>query len=348
VPLTFDYTSVFIHVSKEPYENGEERGVYIHLRGGGVNQAFYLAGRNSTPESAICAQKPANPFSGANRARANRYAGSGALTVEFKRHITTEGGKQPVDAVETSSILQQCGAYTLLPCDNSITLVAPDSASLEEDNPAAVKAAIESGLPEIASLMKPVFYQDNAHTLFVEPNVTERTIEEWQEWVTRTPQPEPGWVKPDWWKDIIVIPEIPWKGPIPDPRDPRLGFEIDPGSLINPIPGFDWLVNPGTGLLFDGVLIGPAGRPGLEILPAGGIAEGGSLVNVNPGSGLGAGSTVVLTRATTLEESGLTQVAGGLNIVGSGGFNSALEKNFKESNRSGFGAGMSGAGRFGR
>ena len=32
--------------------------------------------------------------------------------------------------------------------------------------------------------MKPVFYQDNAHTLFVEPNVTERTIEEWQEWVT--------------------------------------------------------------------------------------------------------------------------------------------------------------------
>ena len=74
--------------------------------------------------------------------------------------------------------------------------------------------------------MKPVFYQDNAHTFFVEPSVTERTIEEWQEWVTRTPQPEPGWQKPDWWKDIVVVPEMPRKWPIPDPRDPASAFRL--------------------------------------------------------------------------------------------------------------------------
>jgi hypothetical protein len=344
---SFNPITVFVHVSKAfDAETGEESGVYIHL-GGAINQAFHLAGRNSAPEQASYAAKPDNPYNSANTELANRYSGSGGLKVSFQERITTEPGKTPPKA--NPSILQQGGAYTLLPCDNNLTaLGVSEDAYLTAANPAAVKAAIERGVGGIASLMRPVFYQDNAHTLFVEPSVTERTIEEWQDWVTRTPQPEPGWRDPDWWKEIVVIPEMPKKWPIPDHRDPRGGFPIDAGSLINPKPDFDWLVNPGTALEFDGVLIGPAGRPGLEILPAGGIAEGGSLVNVNPGSGLGAGSTVVLTRATTLEESGLTQVAGGLNVIGSAGFNVALEKNFNELNRSGFGAGMSGAGRFGR
>lgn len=346
---TYDPKSMFIHVTKEPYENGEERGVYIHLSDP-IDQAFHLAGRNSIPEMAGYEAKPVMPYSNSG-VRANRYTGNGALTVEFKRRITTEDGKPPVDSVETPSILQQGGGYTLLPCDNTLTaLGVSEEAYLNAANPAAVKAAIERGVGEIASLMKPVFYQDNAHTLFVEPSVTERTIEEWQDWVTRTPQPEPGWRDPDWWKEIVVIPEMPKKWPIPDPRDPRGGFRIDPGSLINPVPDFDWLVNPGTGLLFDGVLIGPAGRPGLEILTAevaGVIAERGTPVNVNPGSGLASGSTVVLTGTTTLEQNGLTQVAGGLNIVGGRGFNSALKQNFNESNRTAFGVGIPAAGQIG-
>jgi hypothetical protein len=346
----FDPRSVFAHVSKAfDAQTGEERGVYIHL-GGAIHQAFHLAGRNSAPEQASYAAKPGNPYNSANTERANRYSGSGELKVSFQERITTEPGKTPPKA--NPSILQQGGGYTLLPCDNNLTaLGVSEEAYLNAANPAAVKDAIERGVGEIASLMKPVFYQDNAHTLFVEPSVTERTIEEWQDWVTRTPQPEPGWLDPDWWKEIVVIPDIPKKWPIPDPRDPRGGFRIDPGSLINPIPDLDWLVNPGTGLLFDGVLIGPAGRPGLEILTAevaGVIAERGTPVNVNPGSGLASGITVVLSGTTTLEQNGLTQVAGGLNIVGGGGFNSALTQNFNESNRTGFGVGMPAAGRVGR
>ena len=297
VPLDFHPRTVFIHVSKEPYEDGEERGVLVHLKGPDNFQfSFYLAGRNSTPEKSNSISAPANPYS-PNVVRANRYAGGGALTVEFKHHITTEDGNAPVDTVETPSILQQGKTFTLLPCDNNITL----------------------GSPEIASLIKPILYQDNANTLFIEPNVIERTIEEWQDWVTRTPQPEPGWRNPDWWKEFVVIPELPKKLMMPDP--------IDNGSLINPKPDFDWLLNPGTGLLFDGVLIGPAGRLGLEIRPAevaGVIAEDGTSVNVKSGSGLASGSTVVLTGATTLKKSGLTQLGSGLNIVGSAGFNSAL------------------------
>lgn len=236
----------------------------------------------------------------------------------------------------------------LLPCNNNITaLGVSEDAWRDAADPAAVKAAIESSLGELATLIRPVFYQDNRHTLFVEPNVTERTIEEWQEWVTRTPQPEPDWRQPDWWKEIVVIPDIPRKWPLPDSGDPwRL--PIDRGSLINPIPDRDWLINPGTAIRFDDVLIGPTGQPGIEILTAVEAAAGQGSVSVNPGSDLVGGSTVVLRDENTFARSGLKAIGGGLNIVGGSGFNSALEKNFNDLNRSGFGTGAPGAGRIGR
>lgn len=352
VPQNFKPRSVPIHVSKFYDKTGEEGGVYVHL-GGGINRTFFLAGRNSAPESKSYSansprgDRPANPYK-ANTVRATRYSGGGPFTVVFKQRITTEPHKAPL--VETPSILQEGSEYTLLPCDNNIILGAPDPASLDANSPAAVAAAIESGLPEIASLIKPLFYQDNAHTLFVEPDVTERTIEEWQGWVAPTPRPEPDWTNPDWWKDIIVIPKVPWKDPIPDPKD-RWIIPIDPGSLINTKPEIDWLVNPGTVLLFDGVLIGPVGRPGVEILTtdaADVIAQGGAPVKINPGSGVASGSTAVLTDPTAFERNGLTQVAGGLNVIGGDGFNSALGQNFNELSLLGFGAALSGAGLAGR
>jgi hypothetical protein len=213
-------------------------------------------------------------------------------------------------------------------------------------DPEAVQAAIESGLSEIALLIKPVFYQDITYTFFVEPDVTERTVEEWQECITPAYEPERVWQQLDWWKkDLVVVPQIPRKGPFPD-GDPWRS--IDPGALINPTQDRDWLVNPGTGLLFDGAVIGPAGRPGVEILTGGatrGAAAGEKPVHVNPGSDLAAGSAAVLTGDATLEQAGLAEVAGGLNIVGGGGFNSTLAQNFNEFNRAGFGAKMAGVGR---
>ncbi len=468
VPFTFAPSSVFIHVSKE-YEAGEERGVYIHL-GGAINQAFYVAGRNSAPEKDAYSAKPTNPFS-ANTEHANRYAGESALTVTFNQRVrnghianqipfwrlyneniqdhfyTTDAAERdrairdygykddgvacyvlpggdrtgiplfrlwndkagdhfyttkiadrdrairdygykdegvacnvlPVgdssgtplyrlwnanvgdhfyttDATErdraikeygftredsdcavilreeqskTLDILGRQGAYTLLPCDNSLfALGISDEAHEKTPNSTGVKIVIESGMGEIASLVKPVFYQDNAHTLFIEPNVTERTIEEWQEWVTRTPQPEPEWREQNWWNEIKVIPELPEKFLIPDIR----------GPIGN---GRDWLVNPATVLQFDNVLIGRNGQPGLHILN-GKVAEtiGRMPVNINPGSGFASNGMVVLADIGTFENNGLIQAPSGLNVVGGAGFNSALAKNFDELTRSGFGAGM--------
>ena len=174
--------------SPKSHTKTEERGVYIHL-GQPFGQAFYLAGRNSTPEYATYRAAPASPY-GATSGPATRYRGGGALTVKFAQQIKTEigGGKKTTASPQT--ILQQGHSFTLLPTDNDITLGPPDPATLDADNAAAVAAAIQSGLAEITSLMKPVFYQDNAHTLFIEPTVAEQTTEQ-TEWVTPTPLPGP-------------------------------------------------------------------------------------------------------------------------------------------------------------
>jgi len=78
-------------------------------------------------------------------------------------------------------------------------------------------------------------------------------------------------------------------------------------------------------------LIGQKGRTGLSVLPStgvpGAIMDGGMPVNVAAGSGVGADSTVIAPAANTLYRAGLTQAAGGLNIVGSSGYNSALAQN---------------------
>lgn len=346
--ISVDPRDVFVHVTKEPYDKdtGEERGVYVHL-GWPFNQAFYLAGRNSIPEKAPFSGAPENLYS-ASTVKATQYAGSGRFKVTFNGRITV-GQSGSTHSLETPSILgQEGGSYTILPCDNNITLGAPDVASIAASDPAAVKAAIESGLAEIASLMKPIFYQDNRHTLFVEPSVTERTIEEWQEWVTRTPQPEPGWIDPDWWRDIPVKPEIPRKWPLPDPGDPPWFDLIDPASLVKVRPGNDWLVNPATGLLFDGELVGPGGRLDVMILPASevgaAVAVGSSTVDVHPGSSIGSGSTSVLLGTGSVEKAGLKRVQGGLNVIGGAGLNSTLVQNVDALARSGFAANAVGFG----
>lgn len=342
--------AVFVHVSKEPYEKGEERGVYVHLSAP-FYKAFYLAGRNSVPEMRDYNPRPVNPYS-ANDGNGTRYLGSGPFKVSYAQRITSTEAEKWTPVMAIQDILRQGREYTLLPCDNNISKLGVSEDSYKDaDDPSAVKAAIDRGIEGITSLIKPVFYQDNEHTFFIQPNVTERTIEEYQEWVPRPSRGEQALEKPDYLEKIPVIPQKPWDKPILDPEVWRSDSPVYPDSVIKLKTDEDWLVNPGTVLLSEGELIGPGGRAELEIGPstevADSIAKGGMLVNVNPGSSLATGDIVVLPGTVTLKQTGLTLVAGGLNIVGNDGFNPSLAKNFREFNQAGFGAGMSNAGGIG-
>lgn len=361
VAQDFNPREVFIHVSKE-YTNGAEGGVYVHL-GGKIEAAFFLAGRNSAAESrtyaanGIQGAKPENPYT-ANKLQATRYSGTGGLGVRFQKTITTEQGD--TQGTESFSILREKvmdtslthlplgPRYTLLPSNNNLTAMGVSEEAFQDAvKPEAVKAVIESGLGEIMALMKPVFYQDNSHTFFVEPNVTEETLEAWDGWMPRPIQPEFQWSRPGWWDELEVIPAIPTKEVLPGPRGRWQDLELDRRSLINPGPVDDWLLNPGTVLLFDSVLIGATGQPGLHIRTgelSADIAEAGGSLNVNPGSSLAAGETIVVADSGALQQSGLVPAPGGLNVVGQSGFNAALSSNFKASKLQGFGAGTAVAG----
>jgi len=307
--FNFDGAKVFIHATKD-YEDGEERGVKIHL-GGEINQAFHVVSRNSRPTRANREPEPRIPYN-APDVQANRYGGNGAFKVTFAQRIETEAGKGTKTTTATPDILQQGGAFTLLPCANRITL----------------------GSEEIASLVTPIFYQDDqSNTFYIEPTFKEKTIEEWQEWVTRTPEPEVEWDHPDWWDKLRVEPMGPKpKLPVPvDPGDPIWRSEIDPRARFEMADKQDWLVNPVTAVQYDDELIGPTGRTGLAVQSVPGTTntfeDVATSVHINAGSAIAPGSRVIAVDNNALASAGLAPAVGGLNVIGANGLNSALAKN---------------------
>ena len=196
-----------------------------------------------------------------------------------------------------------------------------------------MRQTVSLGTPEIAALVTPVFYQDDrSNTFFVEPTFKERTIEEWQEWVTRTPKPQVEWDHPDWWDKLDIKPLVPrQKLPIPvDPDDPIWRTEIDPRARFEMTDRQDWLANSATVVQFDGELVGPTGRAGLAMQPAaaaGAVDGAAPAITVNAGSAIAPDQAVVAVDTMTLASTGLTQGVAGLNIIGGAGLNSALLKN---------------------
>ena len=316
----FDPAKVFVHVEREL--SGD--GLIVQLSKA-LNGGFRLANRNSSPQPDHTSRTaPANPYT-VNEAHAAGYRGSGALKVTLAPRITTEDGKAPMRPAETPGILRQGGAFSLLPCDNDITLSAH---GLAPGSP-AVEAAIQAGLAEVAALMKPVFYQDERHTFFVQPDVTERTVELWEEWITHPAQPEQEWDRPEWWWDqLVVMAQIPRKESLPPfpggppPGDPT----VDPRALYTLTPADDWLVNQGTTVLFADRLIGPQGDTGMEIVLTTAVPGGAEVIAVQPGGALPADTFAVV--AGHVGNGQVRQLGGGMNIVGPGGFNSALALNY--------------------
>lgn len=277
---------------------------------GAQARAFYLAGPNSNVVKVDGQPAPANRY-GAETPRATRYSGATPLTVNFQQRITTEPGKNPEPSKSVSTILGgSVGGYTLLPCDNRLALEVPESAYEGATDPDRVKEALQSSLEELESLIKPVFYQDHAHTFFVEPDVAERTIERWESWVQPTP--------PTHTFDPSALHE--WRLKHVRPHHPGSGRPPYGAS-----PAGDWLVNPATLVRFDDKLIGPQG--GVELTfeqPTPAASRLGVPVRVNSAGAVDAAEVAVLGDGLTLEQVGLKQPAGGLRVVGRGGVNVAL------------------------
>ncbi|ETP66943.1 hypothetical protein G159_19950 [Planococcus glaciei CHR43] len=239
----FDPSTVVITVSKEAgEETGTDGAVRIHLNSPILTHYFRVASKNSDPQFISSSTNVSDlPYSIYDTTY-NRFKGSGALLVKFVQKLETTDGVKKAESPAPHPILSHGGSYTLLPSSNQMKF--PNK--------------------EFAPLISPFFYaDDDLYTFFVEPSITETTIDKWQGYTISRPSQKPRW-------DIVIkdpprdfIPVIPPKyqhvnfkqmeiKPQPDPVDTTALYDIKANT--------DALTQPGTAVQFGDVLIGPTGH----------------------------------------------------------------------------------------
>jgi len=222
-------------------------------------------------------------------------------------------------------------ANTVLTCNNALAAlgISLDAVKLASD-PVAAKAALDSGLTELAALIQPFFYQDNRHTFFVQPDVRETLLEDVETWVTRTTvTDDKGIVELDPYDKLKIIPQFRKKWPLPIPPVEEETF-VMPKTQGDPAPGLDWLVNPKVLLTFDqDTLLGNTGQLGLTLVDRG--VDGGNLpafseiVPMHPASETGTNQgEIMVASETELAQSQPTLDKTQVVMLGKSGLNTQL------------------------
>jgi hypothetical protein len=304
VSSLFDKGQVLIHVIKD-YEDGEERACKVNLSGA-INKAFRVVSKNGFPEI-VDGEFIIDPLYSQRQVQTTQQK---VLQVNFTERIETQDGEQKKVNDVSKDILQQGSSFSLLFSSNPSFI--PQSILqywVDPNNFQKVLQFVSS--VQVRMLVSPFFYQDNRHTFFVEPTLTETTIDRWEEWVVTKPK---GASKIDdgRWRDIPIQPVEPRKPiPIPDPIDPRAKFPLNPGR--------DWVTNPSTVLQIGETLIGQMGRLDLAILPeVGNVTQGiGGAILQGRGS-----ANIQLAGELASVNPNIS-----LNVIDSGGLNSALLEN---------------------
>ena len=286
----FDPSQVYIHVSKELDQSGNEGAIRIHLdfptiygsRGfgllnptavatfaaapaisvqqkmiipvrqvkiGGGGYAFRVTSKNCSPDfSPAYWQAPApNPYS-AQVVDATFYDGSSSLGVAFQNDVQNNGSGTP----DSEGILEKVSSFSLLPCSNPVV-------------PAPFLDQTEPLYNQAGSLVSPFFYKDTGDlnatatdfadelTFFVQPTLTEQTINEWEGWAIAPGIATQDWSDPAIFNNIPIIAQVPVAGPVPVDAG-------DPVYSVFPMQGAtDWLTAPTTALTFGTSLVGKSG-----------------------------------------------------------------------------------------
>ncbi len=218
---------------------GGLQGISIQLGESYFTPAFRVVGKNSPPQYTSTSQAIISPYSPAGR-RFNTYVSSGALAVSFVQKVVTTDGARKADPPAPQTILSKGGGYSILPASNRPTL--PNA--------------------EFAPLLSPVFYADEVNTFFVEPSLTETTIDKWEGYALPRPSQKPKWSDfVDRLPDLnVVIPPKYYQDPFKvHPGDPRPEV-IDPRALHALKTNPDRLTQSGVVVQFGDALISGTGR----------------------------------------------------------------------------------------
>jgi hypothetical protein len=254
VEADFDPRRVFVHAAI--YITEEEDRVSIYLSKGGTKwqqgnkkmklpkkgstnttlyRGFRLVGRNAPVEILDSSAAPLPPPFTWDDVNGTRYQGSGPLTVWHTYHIEKFDGKTTTKK-DPKQVLSKGGDFSLVIPPNWVDT---------------------TGSTEIDSLVRPFFYQDNKHTFYVEPTVTEQVFHEWEDWIVTEPS-GPKWEFDEdlYWEEIPHV--DPW-GPIvnPNPPDPISPYAIYAVQDVLASP--DHLLAPAIVVEFGDAFIGAEG-----------------------------------------------------------------------------------------
>lgn len=336
VPANFNPANVYVHASIEHNNDGEESAVRIHVNGEKISSAFRMVSKLAHPTSKSAYYKaPSDPAYDFNKKEKTKYRGSDKFKVTYDKKITTtettENGKKKVVTSPVSvekTLLQHTTNTSFLFCNDVIEV---------------------SGDAKIDSLISPFFFEDHEKsvTLFVEPEVREKTVVTWEEWIIKEEVVIPVYDNDDFWKKIPVKEIVPFDKIREFDKliDPKVNPYINPyEEVIN--PGRDWVTNPGTVIQYEDSFLGSKG--GLILEKAGNGQFGsvmtgintGAIVNVNPGSDLVSGPVIIKEQAPSTDGSkidGLSSLTNekltSINIIGSKGMTGNSLANIAASNQ---------------
>jgi hypothetical protein len=246
----FDPLDAFIWVT-----NKGDGAIYINCSCTGFfNAHFRLVSKNgepaeSPPESNQIdfeTPQPGLAYSGGVQL-GTKYGESGQLFSLMIREIVSQNGIIQQSSGGSQKILKQSTNFTLLICDNALRVT-----SLPSTDPYLEEAAAASG---------PFFYEDldSGTTLFVEPSLTERTINQFDGWAIPSLHPDVVDAGSDFSNKVPLVAHVPSIGPV-HPSDPTAIYKIQ--------PNVDWATDPATAIALGTRVIGQNGAIDRSVLTA--------------------------------------------------------------------------------
>jgi hypothetical protein len=275
----FDPGQVYIHVTKEPPNAyGNDGPVLIHLdfpmvevtehvvikappeMGGWgfsskivqkpMTYSFRVTSKNCNPDFGTKYQQPApeNPYT-AKGIDATQYTGSASVEVEFTTNIASDGTGSP----DSETILHQVNDYALVLCSNPVS--------------PPFLPATDPLYTEAGALVAPFFFKDinvaasnlqttDELTFFVQPSLTEQTIDQWTGWTIGNPVMNPALTDSQFWKNLPLVSQVPANQFMPS----NPGAPAPVGAIYRMQNPTDWLTTPSTTVGYKSTVIGSSGN----------------------------------------------------------------------------------------
>ena len=210
-----------------------------------VHRSFRITSKNGEPGFSSMYHEGPIPVPYESTWDATLYPGSGSLSATFQSRISATGSSSP----ETQSILGSVRTFELLTCANAVT-------------PPALSEPTQALTNESAALVSPFFFQEadrsgmanqpDERTYFVQPRLTESTIQEWQGWAIGLEAVLSA--------DTLAVSRMVVEPQVPANASPQSLVTDSDLSVFTLRDLSDWVTIPEAAVRFGSVAIGRSGQ----------------------------------------------------------------------------------------